>query len=394
LGFTSTPRGVFWEKDNFNITILSSKKSAYGHGVGNSIKHVDMPNDLTQIATLPGQTQGTARVGAELRAVRERLGWKLADVSASLRIRLPFLEAIERGDLGALPGAAYQTGFIRTYAQALGLDPEEILRRFRAEGMDTAAKAELSFPAPVPDRAVPTGAIVLLGVVLVLVGYGLWYRHTEEQRLAAEAVPAIPAELAPLALPKPVIPPAQVVKPAPVDVEPAPAAAVPASPAAVPGNVAAEPAATAPAPVAPAVPAAAVPAMPAVTAPAATPAAPTQTPPPAASQVAAPATVPPVAPLNQITPVPPALPASAGSIVATADSWVEVQDSTGNILFSRVLHAGESWPIPDVPGLILTSGNAGGTAITQNGKTGPALGSLGVVLHNYPLTPSAPKATN
>ena len=175
-----------------------------------------MPNDISEIAMEYNSLRGAAQVGAGLREMRERLGWKLPDVADALRIRLPYLEAIERGELASLPGSAYQTGFVRSYAQILGLDPEEILRRFRAEGgIETAAKAELSFLAPVPDRAVPTGAIVLVGVVLLLVSYGLWYRHTETERRLAQSVPQVPAELAPLAVPpKPPAVPAP--KPAPV----------------------------------------------------------------------------------------------------------------------------------------------------------------------------------
>jgi cytoskeleton protein RodZ len=149
-----------------------------------------MPNDISEITMDYDLPRGAAQVGAGLREVRERLGWKLPDVAEALRIRLPYLEAIERGELASLPGSAYQTGFVRSYAQILGLDPDEILRRFRAEGgIKTAAKAELSFLAPVPDRAVPTGAIVLVGVVLLLVSYGLWYRHTETERRLAQNVP-------------------------------------------------------------------------------------------------------------------------------------------------------------------------------------------------------------
>src|SRR3984885_8858419 len=137
-----------------------------------------MPTESSENVTMEySQPQGAAQVGAGLREMRERLGWKLPDVAESLRIRLPYLEAIERGDLAALPGPAYQTGFVRSYAQILGLDSEEILRRFQAEGLGRAPKAELTFLAPVPDRGVPTGAIALVGVVVVLIGYGLWYLH-------------------------------------------------------------------------------------------------------------------------------------------------------------------------------------------------------------------------
>ncbi|HUW79456.1 MAG TPA: RodZ domain-containing protein [Acidocella sp.] len=308
--------------------------------------------------------QGAARVGADLREMRERLGWKLPDVATELRIRQPYLEAIEQGDLAALPGPAYQTGFVRSYAQILGLDAEEILRRFRAEGsMSNAPKAELSFLAPVPDRAVPKGAIVLLGVVMVLVGYGLWYLHTEHARRLAVAIPNVPAALAPLALPpKPVTPPAA-----------KPAAAVEMVPQPTAPATTTEP----PAPTA----AAAAPAT-----PPATPANPVAPPAPAAAQatVATTATAPPDA--GQV-------------IVATADSWIEVRDATGNILFSKVLHAGDSWPVPDEAGLTMTSGNAGGTEIADNGKDGAPLGAVGSVLHDYALTPqaakpAAPDATN
>jgi cytoskeleton protein RodZ len=295
-----------------------------------------------------------------LRGVRERLGWKLSDVAEGLRIRLPYLEAIERGELSALPGAAYQTGFVRSYSQALGLDPEEILRRFRAEGMGTATKAELSFLAPVPDRAVPTGAIVLLGIVILLAGYGLWYHHTEHERRLAATVQSVPAELAPLAVPKPVVPPPDVVKPAAASAQiatPAPSTQAPAI----------------------------------------------QTSPPATATVAPPATPVPQ-PATQTTPVPVATPApqpavqappavTGQTITATADSWVEVHDPTGNILFSKVLHAGDSWPVPDIAGLTMTAGNAGATEIATNGKAGPALGALGSVVHNYVLTTPAPASS-
>lgn len=291
---------------------------------------------------------GPAKIGLELRQVREGLGWHLPDIAAALRIRLPYLEAIERGDLAALPGAAYQTGFVRTYSQALGLDGDEILRRFRAEGTSFVPKAELSFLAPVPDRAVPTGAIVLVCVFLVLTGYGLWYRHTENQARLAAAIPPVPTELAPLAVPpKPPAPPAA---------QPETQATTPISPA--PGT----------APGAQAVAQAATPAPPAPDA--------------AANPVAPPS--PTLAPTPSPTQI-------AGQIIqATGDDWVEVKDAQGNILYSHTMHQGDSWPVPNLPGLTMTAGNAGATTLAANGKTSPPLGAVGAVLRDYNLTPAAP----
>ncbi len=314
------------------------------------------------------QPQPAAQVGAGLRSVRERLGWKLPEMAEGLRIRLPYLEAIERGDLGALPGPAYQTGFIRTYAQSLGLDPDEILRRFRDAGsMGETHKAELKFLAPVPDRGVPAGAIALLGLVLVLAGYGLWYLHTEKERRMAAAVPSVPVELAPLAVPPK--PQAPLAAPAATGTPHAATAAAPAATAATTAATAAPAtAATTAAPAtAPAVAGAVPPAQPATAVS------------PALAQMVQPATAPGATTDN------------GQVILAIADTWVQVSDPTGTILFSKVLHAGDSWPVPDEAGLTMTVGNAGGTEIAINGKAGAPLGATGAVLHNYALTPPAAK---
>ena len=322
---------------------------------------------------------GPARVGAELRAVRERLGWKLADLAARLKIRQPFLEAIEAGDLAALPAPAYAAGFIRSYAEAMGLDPEEILRRFRAEGMTRAKQPELSFPEPVPDRAVPPGAIVFVVVVVAIGAYFLWYRHSEHELRMAQMVPNVPAKLAPLAVPK--APPAK-----PKSARLAPTASTPvATPPAAPPPAAAVSGATASAG--------------GSGSPGSTVAA-------SGGSAGSPANPPAQTALNSTAPNSTAPAASAGTpngatavgaanplvISATADSWVRVRGAGGTILFSRVLKAGQSWPVPNEPGLTLTTGNAGGTVLVRNGVSGKPLGAAGAVLRDVPLTKSGSAA--
>ncbi len=143
---------------------------------------------------------GAARVGAELQAARQRLGWHLADVAASLRIRLPHLEAIEQGRVADLPGNAYAVGFVRSYATSLGLDADEVSRRFRAEAHEVNRKPELSFPAPVPQRGVPAMAVVLLGIVIAGGAYVGWYRYSSSDEPKTEqTVPPPPDRLAAMA---------------------------------------------------------------------------------------------------------------------------------------------------------------------------------------------------
>jgi cytoskeleton protein RodZ len=289
---------------------------------------------MSTAARVDAEAPVAPRVGADLCAARERLGWNLPAVAAGLRIRLNYLEALEEGRISDLPGNAYALGFLRTYAGALGLDPDELTRRFRNEAAEVNRKTQLEFPVPVPERGVPAGAVVLLGVVLAVGAYVGWYRLSGEGRLPAEAPAPVPARLAPLA--EQAVPPAPTPVPAPVAV----AADVP-----------------------PVTPPLDVPAVPPSQAAAAMP-----PPPPAA----------PVAPAADQTRI---------MVRATADAWLLVRDKSGQVLLNRVLHAGDTWPVPVKPNLLLTTGNAGGTEFVVDGVTAPSVGGSGVVRRDLPLDP-------
>ncbi len=75
---------------------------------------------------------------------REEYGQDLRSVSDSLRTRYTYLLAIEEGRFNDLPGATYAVGFVRTYADYLGLDSEEIVRRFKGRGTGAPHPAGLS----------------------------------------------------------------------------------------------------------------------------------------------------------------------------------------------------------------------------------------------------------
>lgn len=264
-------------------------------------------------------------VGGDLRLARERLGWTLPSVAAQLRIRLPFLEAIEDGRLGDLPGNAYAVGFLRTYAGAVGLDPDEISRRFRAEAADVNRKTELSFPAPVPERGVPAGAVVLVGLVLVAGAYVGWYRLSGSNVPRVEMVQAVPERLAPL------VPPTASTGNAGVPV------IVPAPPV------------------------------------------------PVLVPTISPLTVPPPVPSNAVAAVPPASDGGRLVVRAKAEAWVQVRDKAGPVVFNRTMRAGETWPVPNKPGLLLTVGNAGGTEVLLDGISTASLGADGVVRRDLSL---------
>jgi cytoskeleton protein RodZ len=277
-----------------------------------------------------GALSSAPRAGAVLRAARERIGWSLPAMASALRIAQRHLEALEAGRIGDLPGNAYTLGFVRTYATALGLDPNEVARRFKAEAATVNRSTRLAFPVPAPVRGVPAGAVALLGVVLAVGAYAGWYRLSGEGRLPAEASIQVPMRLASLA--------DQALPPRAREV---PSAAAPSAPAVV------QQAAALPAPsISP------------------------------SSAAAAP-----------VTPLPAPADQSRILLRANADAWVQVRDRSGSVLLSRILHAGETWVVPVRPNLLLTTGNAGGTDLVVDGEASPSLGGNGVVRRDLALDP-------
>ena len=191
----------------------------------------------------------------------------------------------------------------------MGLDPNEVASRFKAEAAAVNEKTRLAFPVPVPERGVPAGAVVLLGVLLAVGAYAGWYRLSGEGRLPAETSTQVPARLAPLA-------------------EQAVRADRPAAGRCQrrrAGRTAAG----------------------------------------AAGRGAAGAGDLPE--FGGGCPGPP-LPLPGGQsgqsrilLRASADAWVQVRDRAGPVLLNRTLHPGETWEVPAKPNLLLTTGNAGGT---------------------------------
>jgi len=137
-----------------------------------------------------------ARVGEDLREARLTLGASVEDMAEHLRINRRYIHALEEGRVRDLPGSAYAVGFVRSYASALGLDPDEAVRRFRdVTGGAVSKSGELVFPEPVPSRGVPAGALVAVGVVIAIGAYVAWYNWTGSGNRVVDSVPPLPPRL-------------------------------------------------------------------------------------------------------------------------------------------------------------------------------------------------------
>lgn len=64
-------------------------------------------------------------------AQRSQQGVTLEEIRETTKIRLFFLQAIESGEFHKLPGGIYSTSYIRQYAQAAGVDANQLLQQYQ-----------------------------------------------------------------------------------------------------------------------------------------------------------------------------------------------------------------------------------------------------------------------
>jgi cytoskeleton protein RodZ len=315
-------------------------------------------------------------VGEALRKRREQLGWSIGDVADWLRIRSAYLEALENGNASVLPAEVYALGFLRTYGQALGFNPDQMLKLYRQEGRLGTRKPDLDFPDPLPDRRLPPAVSISLGLAVILASYVGWYCFVGHAPPVPERVPPVatlmPGESAKNA-PSPqvasILPDHNMAQlpPLPVVTQPAPAQSTPVVPTGPDASALANTTSVANAPV------------------------PSQAGKPVAAE---PASVPPAVEQPAAS-VPGTASASASAsadaplmLRAQAPSWVQVRNAAGKVVYDHVLQPGDVWTVPADNGpYSLTVGNAGGVIFAQGDKTTPPLGRNGAVLRHIALTP-------
>lgn len=139
-------------------------------------------------------------IGAVLREAREEQGRTQSDVAAGTSMRVAQVEAIEADRWEQFGGDVYAKGFLRSYANWLGLDPEPLLEKYRRyvqhDAMDplalTAGPVTGETPSEVPAWLLRFGAalgVVALGVGLVNLVQDRTPPPADAEQTAAEGAP-------------------------------------------------------------------------------------------------------------------------------------------------------------------------------------------------------------
>lgn len=352
------------------------------------------------VAPSPPGDHSDLSVGEVLRRNRVFYEKSIRDVEIVLRIRASYLEALERGEFSRLPGRVYAIGFVRSYAEYLGLDPDAMIRKFKAQAGGYSVKPEYTLPVPASESRTPGRWVVVSSLAGAVLLFSVWLMLSQSDRAVVPPIP-VPEGVAAESVPSPVVPPVpasvQEIVPAsaPVDAVPrTPADPLPVkteSPARVPAPD--ENAAKKAAAIEPAVGLAVAPSVDE----------PLTLPKPAKDISFTPPASDVSAPEGEITEdserktpdaapdviAPPGGASHRVLIKAIQSTWIEIRDPEGVVLLSSILKAGDMYFVPDRKGLVLSTGNAGGFEVEVDGKPVPRLGDIGDVRRGVSIDPES-----
>lgn len=149
------------------------------------------------------ETIGPKEIGAQMAALREQFKLSQQEVSERLHIRTRYVSAIEEGRYELMPGKVYARGYVQTYAEFLGLNPEKVIAQcFAGEApanaqpippiaaaryTSPAARSGISTSRPSAWRGYAVFGALALGLVLVVsqfLGHGSDASKQEEATVA------------------------------------------------------------------------------------------------------------------------------------------------------------------------------------------------------------------
>src|SRR5437763_3585490 len=124
-------------------------------------------------------------IGDTLREARMRQKIDITEIEAKTKIRAKYLRAMENEEFDLLPGSTFAKSFLRTYAEALGLDSHRLVEEYRSQyeprdegdlpplaGQPARGRPrdrERRYDRGPPGRAAAVAAVVLVAVIVLVV---------------------------------------------------------------------------------------------------------------------------------------------------------------------------------------------------------------------------------
>ena len=137
-------------------------------------------NVVEEKAEPKAEKKEEGKVGLLLKEMRNKQGKTFAEISQDLCIRKSYLEAIENSDYNNIPEYPYGVGFIRSYADYLGLDGNNIVKMYKEEAeADFRKKHPYFVMEPQVEATVPNRKYLLISLLAIIVVYGAWSAYNQ-----------------------------------------------------------------------------------------------------------------------------------------------------------------------------------------------------------------------
>ena len=147
-------------------------------------------------------------LGARLKEARLAKGYSLEDLQEITKIQKRYLVGIEEGNYSIMPGSFYVRAFIKQYAEAVGLDPEELLDQFKKDVPGTQNEEVVQSYAQSPSRrklsnrsssktmeSMPKITVALFIIVIIaVISILYWAKSKESPAIVGDDSPIVEYE--------------------------------------------------------------------------------------------------------------------------------------------------------------------------------------------------------
>ncbi len=172
------------KKEKVNETAVPEEKSA-----------ITKEADVIQ-PTPENKPAKVTKVGALLKEMRLQKGLKTPDISKKLCIRKCYLDAIEESNYKEIPAFPYGIGFIRSYANFLGLNGENIVELYKEE-TNIAEPKDMHLLEPQPEASMPGWRYLLVSLLAIAALYGGWVMYNQTETTLPEQTSLSEQEIKP-----------------------------------------------------------------------------------------------------------------------------------------------------------------------------------------------------
>lgn len=317
-------------------------------------EEIVLPKAQKPVEETAALEKNITRVGNLLKEMRVQKGLKLAEISKKLCIRAFYLEAIEESRYQDIPEFPYGAGFIRSYADFLGLNSSNIIELYKEETNVNPDK-NIYVLEPQAEATVPGKKYVLISILALAAVYLVWYSYNagHDISLAPEEIAAdTAADLGGVSSEQPIA-----VDDYSVTVDTAPIVVGEVLPAPIEADqqiVMTNESFVEPEAVPASAPSSSSSSVEAVAAPK------------AEVKTEAPKEAKPEAkPVKNAV-----IPGEGVVIDVTKEVWIEAKDAD-KLYLSKVLQPGDRYTVPEVKGMILSAGKVDGVNVYINGKLTP-----------------------